>query len=220
MGVGARCTYAPGDMFRAVPPADAYRVKRILHDWNDEECRQMLSAMHRAAPQHGRVLIIEQVVPGPDTPHLSKLMDIHMLITATGQERTLEEDVGLLEGAGWTYRQTWYPASKRLGRAWRCWGYTTQEAALIHCDTRLLGRVGGWERCQAMLAAPCYDRQKRSPPQVLHALAAYPGGRLVLGGHPQVILSRVRKQSPQVDQTLAAAYRDTPQRSVVFSSPG
>jgi hypothetical protein len=78
MGVGDRCTYVPGDMFRAVPPEDAYMVKRIMHDWNDEECRQILSTMHRAAPQHGRVFIIEQVVPGPDTPHLSKLMDIHI----------------------------------------------------------------------------------------------------------------------------------------------
>ena len=115
MGVGDRCTYVHGDMFREVPPADAYMVKRVIHDWNDEECLQMLSTMHRAAPQHGRVLIIEQVVPGPDTPHFSKLFDIHMLIMLTGRERTIEEYAGLLEGAGWTYRQTWYPASKMLG---------------------------------------------------------------------------------------------------------
>jgi hypothetical protein len=38
-----------------------------------------------------------------------------MIIMSTGQERTLEEYTRLLEGAGWTYRQTWYPASKLLG---------------------------------------------------------------------------------------------------------
>jgi hypothetical protein len=58
---------------------------------------------------------MEQVVPGPDTPHFAKLFDIHMLIWGTGRERTLEEYAGLLERAGWTYRQTWYPASKMLG---------------------------------------------------------------------------------------------------------
>jgi hypothetical protein len=115
MGVGERCTYVPGDMFREVPPADAYMVKRVIHDWNDAECLQMLSTMHRAAPQHGRVLIMEQVVPVPDTPHFSKLFDIHMLIMLTGRERTIEEYTELLEGAGWQYRQTWYPASKMLG---------------------------------------------------------------------------------------------------------
>jgi hypothetical protein len=115
MGVGDRCTYVPGDMFREVPPADAYMVKAVIHDWNDAEGVQILSTMHRAAPQHGRVFIMEQIVPGPDTPHFAKLFDIHMLIWGTGRERTLEEYAGLLERAGWTYRQTWYPASKMLG---------------------------------------------------------------------------------------------------------
>jgi hypothetical protein len=115
MGVGDRCTYVPGDMFRAVPSADAYMVKRVLHDWNDAECLQLLSTMHRAAPQHGQVSIMEHVVPGPDTPHFSKLFDIQMLVMLTGRERTLEEYDGLLEETGWTYRQTWYPASKMLG---------------------------------------------------------------------------------------------------------
>jgi hypothetical protein len=114
MGVGDRCTYVPGDMFQEVPPADAYMVKRVIHDWNDEECRQILSTINRAAPQRGRILIMEQVVSGPDTSHFSKLFDIHMLMF-TGRERTLEEYAGLMEGAGWKYVQTWYPPSKMLG---------------------------------------------------------------------------------------------------------
>ena len=115
LGVGDRCTYVAGDMFREVPPADAYMVKRVLHDWNDGECLQILSNMHQAAPKQGRVFVMEQVVPGPDTPHFSKLFDIHMLVWGTGLERTAEEYAGLLEGAGWKYRQTWYPPSKMLG---------------------------------------------------------------------------------------------------------
>jgi hypothetical protein len=90
LGVGDRCTDVPGDMFREVPPADASLVKRVIHDWNDQECLQMLSTRHRAAPRHGRVLMIEQVVPGPDTPHCSKRCDSHRLIMLTGRERTLE----------------------------------------------------------------------------------------------------------------------------------
>ncbi len=30
-------------MFNTVPPANAYMMKMILHDWNDEECVQILS---------------------------------------------------------------------------------------------------------------------------------------------------------------------------------
>ena len=58
---------------------------------------------------------MEFVVPGPDTPHFSKLIDILMMVALTGRERTVEEHTGLLEGAGWKYRQTWYPSSKMLG---------------------------------------------------------------------------------------------------------
>lgn len=115
MGVGGRCTYVPGNMFQEVPPADAYMLKRVLHDWNDEECIQILSQAHEAAAQDGRVFIMESVVPGPDTPHFAKLFDIHMLVMLSGRERTEEEYAGLLKAAGWTYRQTWYPASRMLG---------------------------------------------------------------------------------------------------------
>lgn len=115
IGVADRCTYVGGDMFKAVPSADAYMVKRILHDWNEAECLQILSTMHRAAPKGARVLIVEQVVPGPDVPHFSKLFDIHMLVWGSGVERTVEEYAALLERSGWKYRQTWYPPSRLLG---------------------------------------------------------------------------------------------------------
>ena len=55
MGVGDRCTFVPGDMFRDVPMADAYMMKYIIHDWNDEECRQILSIIHRAAPRMAQI---------------------------------------------------------------------------------------------------------------------------------------------------------------------
>jgi hypothetical protein len=61
------------------------------------------------------VFIVERIVPGPDTPHFSKLFDIQMMITSEGWERTIEQYAGLLEGSKWQYRQTWYPASKVLG---------------------------------------------------------------------------------------------------------
>lgn len=115
IGVADRCTYVGGDMFKAVPSADAYMVKRILHDWNDAECVQILSTIHQAAPKGARLLVIEQVVPGADTPHFSKLFDIHMLVWGSGVERTVEEYEGLMERSGWKYRKTWYPPSQMLG---------------------------------------------------------------------------------------------------------
>jgi hypothetical protein len=115
LGVAERCRYVAGDMFAAVPVADAYLVKRVLHDWSDADCHRILSTMHRAAPRDARLLIVEQIVLGPDSPHFSKLFDVHMMVWGNGRERTVEEYGELLKEAGWRYRQTWYPTSKMIG---------------------------------------------------------------------------------------------------------
>ncbi len=115
MGVGDRCEYVAGDMFRAVPAADAYILKHILHDWSDAECVQILTNIYRAAPTDARAFVAEFVVPGPDTPHFSKLFDIHMMSASSGRERTEEEYAALFDEAGWNYVRTWYAGSKLMG---------------------------------------------------------------------------------------------------------
>ncbi len=115
MGMADRCKYLAGDMFREVPRSDVYIMKMILHDWNDEECVKILSNIQNASPQGGRVLIVEHIVPGPETPHFSKLFDIHMMCALTGRERTEREYAGLLERAGLKYVRTHYPPSRTIG---------------------------------------------------------------------------------------------------------
>jgi hypothetical protein len=115
MGMADRCRYLAGDMFQEVPHSDAYIMKMILHDWNDEECVKILSNIQKVSPPGGRVLIVEHVVPGPETPHFSKLFDIHMMCALTGRERTEKEYASLLERAGLSYVQTHYPASRTIG---------------------------------------------------------------------------------------------------------
>ena len=114
-GVGDRCTYVGGDMFEAVPAADVYFLKLILHDWNDDECVQILETMRRAANSGARVFIVEHLIPAHDTPHFSKLFDIHMMCWGTGRERSSEEYAALLERAGWGHVTTWYPQSRLMG---------------------------------------------------------------------------------------------------------
>lgn len=101
LGLEARCRYVGGDMFAEVPKADAYGLKMILHDWNDDECVEILENIRRAADGPARVFIMEHVVTGPDTPHFSKLFDIHMMCWGTGRERTDAEYAELLRRAGW-----------------------------------------------------------------------------------------------------------------------
>lgn len=114
MGVQDRCLYLEGDMFREVPRADAYMMKMILHDWDDEECVKILSNIQKASPPGGRIFLVEHVVPGPQTPHFSKIFDIHMMCALTGRERTVDEYAKLLELSGLKYVETHHPRSGEI----------------------------------------------------------------------------------------------------------
>jgi hypothetical protein len=111
----ANLRYVAGDMFESVPAADAYFMKMILHDWNDEECGRLLRNIARAARPGARLFIVEHIIPNANTPHFSKLFDLHMMCWGTGRERTSEEYAALVERAGWCYRRTWYPRSRMMG---------------------------------------------------------------------------------------------------------
>lgn len=115
LGLEQRCQHVAGDMFEAVPKADAYSLKMILHDWNDDECIKILSNIRKAAAGPARVFIVEHIVSEPAVPHFSKLFDIHMMCWGTGRERTEAEYVRLLEGAGWTPSGSHYPADRQMG---------------------------------------------------------------------------------------------------------
>ena len=116
MGIAAdRCTYISGDMFDNVPSSDAYFMKMILHDWDDKESLKILSNIQRVSATGTRIFVIEHIVPGPETPHFSKLFDIHMLCALTGKERTEEEYVTLLKQSGFKHIHTHFPPSKIMG---------------------------------------------------------------------------------------------------------
>jgi hypothetical protein len=99
-GVTERVERVAGDFFASVPSADAYIMKHIIHDWDDERCVQILSNIKRAMEPGAKVLIVETVVPEGDGPHYSKLLDLEMLASPGGAERTAEEYAALLARAG------------------------------------------------------------------------------------------------------------------------
>jgi hypothetical protein len=90
-----------GDFFRdPLPPAAAYVLMEVLHDWNDEDAVKILNAVRAAAPAHARLLIIEAMVSEEPGPHAGKILDIIMLAVTGGRERTQTEYETLLAGAG------------------------------------------------------------------------------------------------------------------------
>jgi O-methyltransferase domain/Dimerisation domain len=115
LGLQQRCQYVAGDMFEAVPKADAYSLKMILHDWNDAECLKILSNIRKSATGPARLFIVEHIVPEPHVPHFSKLFDIHMMCWGTGRERTEAEYTRLLKRAGWKPSGSHYPANCQIG---------------------------------------------------------------------------------------------------------
>lgn len=99
-GVAERVEKVSGDFFASVPSADAYVMKHIIHDWDDERCVAILKNIRAAMKPEAKVLIVEAVVPEGGEPHYSKLLDLEMLVSPGGVERTEEEYAALLSSAG------------------------------------------------------------------------------------------------------------------------
>lgn len=96
-GLSTRCRVTAGNFFKEVPAdQDAYILAHVLHDWTDEQALTILRNCRRATPRHGRLLIIEAVLPPGDAPHPGKLMDLLMLTVTGGVERTACEFAALL----------------------------------------------------------------------------------------------------------------------------
>ena len=100
-GVSERVEKVSGDFFAAVPEkSDAYLMKHIIHDWDDERATKILQNINQAMSEDGKVLIVEVVVPEGNEPHYSKLLDLEMLVSPGGVERTAREYSELLAAAG------------------------------------------------------------------------------------------------------------------------
>jgi O-methyltransferase domain/Dimerisation domain len=107
-GLSERCDVVVGDYFRAVPDGgDIYLLSWIIHDWDDERSISILKNCHQAMQSGGKLLLLEEIIPGVNETSMSKLYDLHMLVMMTdggGRERTEAEYRKLLANAG--FRKT------------------------------------------------------------------------------------------------------------------
>lgn len=100
-GVDRRVEVASGDFFKALPAGDAYIMKHIIHDWDDDACVKILQNCREAMRGDGRVLVVDGVIPPGNDPFPGKLLDLEMLImTNGGRERTRAEFEALFARAG------------------------------------------------------------------------------------------------------------------------
>lgn len=107
-GLGARISCAGGSFFdTSPPPADAYVLSRILHDWGDADCLRILRSIRSAAPPGARLYVLDDVIAEGNAPHPAKLLDLQMLIVSGrdgGKERTHEEWRALLDAGGFVMK--------------------------------------------------------------------------------------------------------------------
>ncbi|MER7763567.1 methyltransferase [Streptomyces sp. NPDC097619] len=99
-GVGDRCGYRTGDFADVPGGGDVYVLSRVLHDWDDDRCREILGHCARAMPEHADLLIVERLLPEDGSPSLATAWDLHMMCNVGGRERRLGHYAALLEDAG------------------------------------------------------------------------------------------------------------------------
>jgi hypothetical protein len=101
LGLSDRCRAVTGDFFAAVPEGgDAYIMKHIIHDWDDDRAAAILGNVRKAMNRGGRVILLEAVVLPGNLPDFAKVIDLEMLLLPGGRERTEGEFRALFARAG------------------------------------------------------------------------------------------------------------------------
>lgn len=100
-GLADRCETVSGDFFKSVPAGgDAYVMKWIIHDWDDQKAITILRNCRNEMQPNGKLILVDCVVPETNEPHFSKFIDLNMLVMTGGKERTKKEFEQLLADAG------------------------------------------------------------------------------------------------------------------------
>jgi hypothetical protein len=100
-----RCEIVGGDFFKEVPGGgDAYLLKHVIHDWNDDRATEILRNCRRAMGAEATLLIVEGVYPSrfdqSEESRGAAANDVNMLVCTGGRQRSEAEFRGLFDAAG------------------------------------------------------------------------------------------------------------------------
>ncbi|GMH07277.1 hypothetical protein Nepgr_009117 [Nepenthes gracilis] len=111
-------TFFGGDMFKAIPQADAVLLKCVLHNWEDKECVKILKLCKEAISNSntgGKVIIIDIVTGHQIENHklleVQLFFDLQMMALTRGKERNESEWNKLFVDAGFSE----YKITSKLG---------------------------------------------------------------------------------------------------------
>lgn len=100
-GVADRASATGGSFMDSVPEGgDAYVMKNIIHDWSDDDAVTILRNIRTVMAPGGKLLLLEMVLPERANSFIALILDLEMLVTAGGRERTRGEYANLLSRTG------------------------------------------------------------------------------------------------------------------------
>lgn len=100
-GLEGRVEIQPGSFFEQIPRGcDAYILKFILHDWNDERALEILRTCHKSMSSNATLIVIERIVGPPNEVPEGKFSDLNMLVSHGALERTQFEFADLFRRGG------------------------------------------------------------------------------------------------------------------------
>jgi len=100
-GVLDRVERTAGNFFERVPDGcDAYLLKDILHDWDDDRCLTILRAVRKAMTETSRLLVIELPIDHRRPEYPAPVSDMYMLAVTGGKQRSAAELAALFTEVG------------------------------------------------------------------------------------------------------------------------
>jgi hypothetical protein len=105
LGLAGRCEIVGGDFFKEVPRGgDAYLLKHVVHDWNDDRATEILRTCRRAMGAEAKLLLVEGVYPSridqSDESRGAAANDVSMLVCTGGRQRSEAGFRALYDAAG------------------------------------------------------------------------------------------------------------------------
>lgn len=104
-GLADRIELVAGDFFQEVPKGgDAYFMRQILLDWEDEECKIILRNCIQTMNPGGTLLVSERVLAPGRADLIGKLMDLILMVNTSGRVRDEVEYRKLFAATGLTLK--------------------------------------------------------------------------------------------------------------------
>lgn len=97
-----RCSIRSGNFFEQVPMGgDAYLLRHVLHDWDDDKALKILKNCRRAMKDDAKILVLELLMETENASLLVRMRDLLMFVLLQGgKERTEKEYRSLYHQAG------------------------------------------------------------------------------------------------------------------------